>query len=296
MVRKRRAELQVWVAQVPCEDDTVLAARQIALLSVEELQRMRSFRTAALQRRFRTTRALVRTVLSRHAPLPPENWEFVASRHGKPEVAPQLRHLSVPSFNISHTESLVVLLTGEDRALGVDIEQVNRPPPLDVSAQFFSEIEHRALARLPAAEQSARFWDLWTLKESYVKARGLGLTIPLDMFSIGLDASPDIWLDIDPSLGDCGDRWWLSLHDLTPDHRLAICAEARSCIGVEPEAWSVVPACDARPPQPLRLPVLRRSPASGAAPVDPPLCDRECADFGKHHGSLPPFLTAGVRT
>lgn len=262
MAGRRGAGLQVWVAQVPSEEDAALAARQLALLSVEERQRMRGFTTAALQRRFRTTRALVRTVLSRHAPLPPDKWEFVVSSHGKPAVAPRHLRLPVPSFNLSHTEALVVLLTGEDRALGVDIEQVNRSPPLDVAAQFFSEAERRAMSGLSAAEQASRFWDLWTLKESYIKARGLGMSIPLDRFSIGLDAGPDIRLDIDPSLGDCRDRWQFSLYDLAPDHRLAICAETRPCVDGELEGWRVIPACDDCPAQPLRMRMLRRSPAS----------------------------------
>ena len=85
----------------------------------------------------------------------------------------------------------------------------------------FAESERRALAALPAAERSARFFDFWTLKESYVKAHGLGLAMGLQgvAFELGGDA-PRICFDggdEDP------DDWQFELLHPTPRHVMALC-------------------------------------------------------------------------
>lgn len=254
--------LHIWVARVACESgpssDAVRCA-QLELLSSDELQRLERFRTSELRRRYLTTRALVRTVLSRYAPVPPREWVFAASSHGRPLIQHPSDAAVSLRFNISHTERLVALLVGWGRDVGVDVEQLTRRAPIEVANRFFAASEWQALAGLAPADRASRFWDYWTLKESYIKARGLGLSIPLDHFSFGFDADDRIALAMDPVLGDDPGRWQFWQFDLPDQHRMAVCAETTMAGASDPVAWLTVPtAAD----QLLPLRCLRRSAGS----------------------------------
>ncbi|MEY8353738.1 4'-phosphopantetheinyl transferase superfamily protein [Lachnospiraceae bacterium 54-53] len=97
--------------------------------------------------------------------------------HGKPFFKDHPRI----HFNISHTDGMVACAIG-DRQLGIDVERV-RPYPESVPRRVFSEAERRRLEEMPEAERSRYFFRIWTLKESYVKAAGCGLTVPLTEIS-----------------------------------------------------------------------------------------------------------------
>jgi 4'-phosphopantetheinyl transferase len=103
---------------------------------------------------------------------------FGACPHGKPFI------VGLPNFyyNLSHSGEWVVCAT--DRApIGIDIEMV-RPVNIDLARLYFSTAEYRSLIGKTEPEKNRLFFDLWTLKESYIKAKGGGLTIPLDSFTI----------------------------------------------------------------------------------------------------------------
>lgn len=98
---------------------------------------------------------------------------LLKGEHGKP----YLKEFPRIYFNISHTEGIAVCAVGSS-PLGIDIE-AERPYHENVLRRVLSEAERRRLEELPEAERSRRFFCIWTLKESYVKAKGCGLTIPL---------------------------------------------------------------------------------------------------------------------
>jgi 4'-phosphopantetheinyl transferase len=97
---------------------------------------------------------------------------------GKPFI------LGLPNFhfNLSHSGSWVVCATDRD-PIGVDIELV-RPVNIDLARLYFSSDEYRSLIGKTGAEKDQLFFDLWTLKESRLKAKGSGLAIPLASFTI----------------------------------------------------------------------------------------------------------------
>lgn len=134
------------------------------------------------------TRALVRSELGRRAGLAPHALTFEVGAHGRPRaLGPGGRALSL-DYNVAHTEDLVVCLVGPAGPLfGVDVERVTRPRRLDVARDFFAPAEVAALERADEATRQRRFYDFWTLKEAYIKARGLGLAIPLDAFWFTLE-------------------------------------------------------------------------------------------------------------
>lgn len=247
--------VELWGAAVPVAFEPALEARYLALLSAEEHQQRERFHFDALKRRYLLTRALVRTVLSRHAPLAPEAWVFGANAQGRPHIVDPPSAVQDLSFNVSHTEALVVLAVAHGREIGVDIECTRRRAPLEVAQRFFSAAEAAALAALPPALQVARFWDLWTLKESYIKARGLGLSLPLDAFGFRFEDPDRIALDIEPRIDD-GRRWHFSQHTLPDDHQLALCLQQTAQPLPECRCLLGLPL---QPPQAQVLAAFRRS-------------------------------------
>jgi len=174
------------------------------------------------------TRALVRTVLSRYAEVSPADWRFVANGYGKPEISEPREERSL-RFNLSHTEGLVVCLVGRDRELGVDVEDRTRKGDLlDVADRFFSPFEVKALRALPPEEQMDRFFLYWTLKESYIKARGMGLALSLSAFSFDLDSpGSGVRVLFDPSLEDDPGRWQFSAMSYGRRHAIAVGMELK---------------------------------------------------------------------
>jgi 4'-phosphopantetheinyl transferase len=196
-----------------------------ALLSEEERAQVHRFKFERLRREALTTRALMRIALSYGQNLPPQAWQFSLNAHGKPAIEPQ----GGLHFNLSNSAGLVVCLVADGAEVGVDVEAFERADEiLELAPDVFSTAEQAQLETLPNAEKLDRALSLWTLKESYIKARGMGLALPLDKFSFLFDAG-GIRLEIDPSLGDQPDRWRFCLLNHS-GHRIAAMVErAASC-------------------------------------------------------------------
>ena len=171
---------------------------------------------------------MVRSVLSRYLPIAPEQWQFRANPYGRPEVANEDAEARRITFNLSHTHGLIVLGVALDRAIGVDVENVREQrAAIEIADRFFAPDEVAALRALPEEQQEQRFFEYWTLKESYIKARGMGLSIPLDRFAFDVEDRAEIRLTIDPSLGDRAERWAFWRLEPKPQYVVAVCG-ARS--------------------------------------------------------------------
>jgi 4'-phosphopantetheinyl transferase len=236
-------EIHLWFAF----DDEIADERLLAsyrdLLSDEEKKRELRFHFAKDRRRYRVTRALVRTVLARYAAIDPEDWIFSVGPNGRPEIAnAEVAHERL-SFNISHTPGLIVLGVARRRELGVDVEDfLARDASIDIADQFFSPAEVAALASVPRHQQQYRFFEYWTFKEAYIKATGLGLSLPLDQFSFGYPGNGAVEMVIHSGLSDRSSRWQFWQFRPGPQYLLAVCAER---IGNRPStvtARRIVPA------------------------------------------------------
>jgi len=84
------------------------------------------------------------------------------------------------------SRGLVALAVTRGHLVGVDVERVDRVVREDIAERYFAAAEVRDLRALPAAAQARAFFDYWTLKEAYIKARGMGLAIPLADFAFTL--------------------------------------------------------------------------------------------------------------
>jgi 4'-phosphopantetheinyl transferase len=190
------------------------------LLNPAELERHERYHFEASKREFLITRVLVRTVLSRYTGRAAESLAFEPNPYGRPEIS--VPKLDTPlRFNLSNTYGLVVCLVSGAREGGVDVEDTTRRgETVDIADHFFAPSEVTALRALPPGAQRDRFFDYWTLKESYIKARGMGLALPLDQFAFDIDG-PEIRIRIDPRLQDDERSWEFRLLSPTPRYRLA---------------------------------------------------------------------------
>jgi 4'-phosphopantetheinyl transferase len=114
--------------------------------------------------------------------------------------------------------------------VGVDVEDTTRlVATIDIAERCFAKTEIEELRALPARLQRERFFDYWTLKEAYVKGRGMGLSMPLDRITIKFGQMAGPTVAVDPGIDD-GALWQLSLTSPTARHRLS----AAVCLGDGP--------------------------------------------------------------
>jgi len=221
------AEAHLWVARPFEIRDPELLAAYDAMMTAEEREKVSRFRFEKDRHTSMVTRALVRTTLSRYADVAPRDWRFAANPYGRPEID-EPREARALRFNLSHTEGLVVCLVSRGRDVGVDVEDRTRGGDLlDVADRFFSPLEVKALRALPLEEQMDRFFLYWTLKESYIKARGMGLSLSLSAFSFELDSpGRGIRILFDPGFEDEPGRWRFSALSYGRRHALAAGVEA----------------------------------------------------------------------
>lgn len=133
-------------------------------------------------------RSLVADILLREALI--ENFEiknnnisFNYNEYGKPYL---INNESI-HFNISHSGNWVVCLIN-NHEVGIDIEKIE-DIDFDVAKSFFSEKEYIDLMKKDINKRKDYFYDLWTLKESYIKACGKGLSLDLRSFSFLIENS-----------------------------------------------------------------------------------------------------------
>ena len=238
-------EIHLWLTYYQKVDDPQLHSTMGELLSDAERTQQLRFHFADDRLRYLVTRALVRTVLSRYAEVAPADWEFAVNAYGRPEIAP--RHgLPGLHFNISHTRGLIVLAVARNRLLGVDVENVaERQPSIGIADQFFSRAEVADLASLPAERRSDRFFEYWTFKESYIKARGMGLSLPLDGFGFQFHGERSVSMTADAAIDDDPQRWQFWQCRPTPHYLLALCAQSLGGAAPQLTLRQVVPTMGA---------------------------------------------------
>jgi len=220
-----RQTLHLWCAYPDDLLEEEAAQACLNLLTEEEQARVARFKFERHQRESLATRALIRTALSFYRPIPPRAWRFKTNEHGKPAVDNQSGQDPGLRFNVSNSVGLVVCLVAEGAEVGVDVEPFERAEQiLRLAPEVFSGLEQAQLEGLEGAAKEDRALSLWTLKESYIKARGMGLALPLDKFSFSFGSAEEIRLEIDPSLDDDGSRWRFCQLDYA-GHRIAAMVE-----------------------------------------------------------------------
>lgn len=156
-------------------------------LSVDELERVAKYHFERDRDHFIVRRGILRVVLANYLETTPAAVRFSYNEFGKPRLADPGRPDSL-GFSLSHSGELVRIAITIGRDVGIDVEVVDDSVPIDsVARTFFSPGEIAALEELPKSQRRAGFFSCWTRKEAYIKARGIGLSLPLDSFDVSVE-------------------------------------------------------------------------------------------------------------
>ncbi|MGB5290203.1 MAG: 4'-phosphopantetheinyl transferase superfamily protein [Lysobacterales bacterium] len=216
-------EVHLYFSQPEQIADPELLARYETLLTGDERTQMSRLYFARHRQQYLITRALIRTTLSSYFPVEPADWRFGKNGYGKPEITYPDTSWAV-RFNLSHCDGLVLCGITREHDIGVDVEDVQRSTgaAFDRLSSYFSAPEIAELAQLPPEQQKQRFFDYWTLKESYIKARGMGLAIPLSKFTFRFVAGRLDGFELHPELGDDANKWQFRRISMIHRYRLAL--------------------------------------------------------------------------
>jgi 4'-phosphopantetheinyl transferase len=212
-------EAHVWYA-VP-EQFSACASSYRALLSPDEQQRCERFHFAADSLCYLAAHALLRLALSRYVPLHPGSWQFQADRQGRPELSRVHADLHL-RFNLSHTRGLVACVIAR-HACGIDVESTLRTLAGFNLISSLAPPEVAALSTSPKSNSTEAMLAYWTLKESYAKARGLGLALPFEKLWFSDPFSENgIRASFADDINDREALWQFSLLRPTPSHLCAV--------------------------------------------------------------------------
>jgi 4'-phosphopantetheinyl transferase len=237
-------ELHVWRACLERSPEVTAALH--AVLSADERDRAGRFYLPQHGARYVVGRGLLRVLLATYLGIRPEHVEFAYGEHGKPllrdppstgPTGPDRSARRGPGrlwFNLAHSGAEAVYAFSASAEVGVDVELLDMERTHGrVAERFFAPGEVHSLRSLPSELQPKAFLHGWTRKEAFIKARGDGLSLPLNSFEVTLAprAAPAVlrtaWSATEPA------EW--SVIDLSEPERGVIAAAAGRYRG-----WRVV--------------------------------------------------------
>jgi len=232
-------EIHLWMTRpqdlLNIQENIQLKESYQAVLTPEETKKQQRYKFAKDRHDALITRVFVRDLLSKYVDIAPSDWHFDKGEKDKPEVM----NCPLPlRFNLSHTKNLIICAVTLVNDIGCDVENTTRNNDvLAIADRYFSSTEIDQLFTLPKEHQRHRFFDYWTLKESYIKAWGLGLAIPLKDFSftIGKAKTEDMPTSMNSNIQvnfaqhrvDTPEIWRNWLFYPNDEHRIALSIRAK---------------------------------------------------------------------
>lgn len=197
------------------------------VISVDEQAKARRYRFEDNRKEYITARGFLRFLLGAYAGQNPQDLKFLYNPFGKPSLYNTTNQVQV-KFNLSHAHGFVVYAFSINRELGIDIERIRPEAAHDgVAERFFSPAEVEVLRSLPHYAQPQAFFNCWTRKEAYIKARGEGLTIPLNQFDVSMiPGEPAELLESRVSPGET-EKWTLRALPMGTQYAAALAVEGR---------------------------------------------------------------------
>lgn len=184
--RLAQNNVHVWCSSLSQSADVV---QQLStLLTEEERERADRFQFEHLRQSFILARGTLRVILSSYLNSEPGDLRFGYTANGKPYLSDPSDPKGI-SFNLSHSNDLVLYAITSGRQVGVDIEYIRPIPELmDIAANTFSPEENYQLKSQAESQRLDAFFHCWTRKEAFIKAIGEGVSFPLDQFDVSLTA------------------------------------------------------------------------------------------------------------
>jgi len=219
-------EVHLWRAALDYSGAELSGFEQ--LLSEDERARAARFLFPRDRQHFTAARAVLRSIVASYVNMAPNQLQFSVGPHGKPALATGF-DASTLSFNVSHSRDVALYAISGGCDVGVDVEHVSADTDVDQMAErFFSPRELATFRLLPSEEKQYAFFTCWVRKEAYVKARGNGLAIPLDTFTVSFSpGEPAALLDV-AGYPEEPAAWCLWELDVAPSCAAALAANSRT--------------------------------------------------------------------
>jgi 4'-phosphopantetheinyl transferase len=201
------------------------------ILVPEELERASRFYFEKDRRNWIAAHALLRSILGQYLECDPRSLRFTTNSYGKPSLV-SLAAGKQLHFNLSHSGDLALFAFAYEGEVGVDVEQMRAGIDYkELATRFFSAHERTALEALAADLQHEAFYLCWSRKEAYIKARGKGVSLPLDQFDVSLVPGEPARLLGSREEPGAVERW--SLYALSPGSGYA------GALAVEGSGWQL---------------------------------------------------------
>ena len=226
-VANKSEEVHLWKASLDVGIFELLSF--VRVLSDDEQDRANRFYLQKHKNHFVAARGILRHILSRYLMADPGQLRFKYGPHGKPA----LDHTGVLGtnlrFNISHSKGLLLVVVSVERELGIDLEQIQ--PALvtkEIVTEVFSEQEQTRFCSVQPAIQPKMFFEVWTRKEAYLKARGIGLSVPLNQLEVLQSGDLSIRLELHD---DKASDWTIQSLDFGNEYS--------ACLVVQGDGWTL---------------------------------------------------------
>ncbi len=211
-----KQDVEVYCLRLPERLDSRMFEELLHYVSLEKRRQICRFRFPEDARRSLFSDLMIRRIIQEKLRLSGHQIRFELNDYGKPS----LKDVPDFQFNLSHSGDWIVCAISS-QPIGIDIELI-QPIEIEIAKRFFARAEYDQLMKQWEPMREAYFYELWTLKESYIKAIGMGLSLPLDGFSV-VPMSKD---DIQFIGGEQLPVHHFKQYDLDPAYRMAVCAQS----------------------------------------------------------------------
>ena len=219
------------------QDDKLLVEYK-SMLPNDELDKLDKFRFSEHRKRYLVGRALLRTTLAKFVGIGPDLICFTRGPHGRPFLSLYQKGHNL-QFNLSYTDGLVAVVMISGKQVGVDIEHTGRQLDcLEIARSYFARAEYLELKSLSEPRRRFRFFEFWTQKEAYMKARGIGLQMALDEVNF---ASADVTTEPGFIYTQDGYHWQFNLLNPSVTHKAAVCIGAESKSRMKINCKKIIP-------------------------------------------------------
>jgi 4'-phosphopantetheinyl transferase len=212
-------QVDVWRVSLNLESDSVKLIE--SALSADESTRAARFHFPTDRDRFMVAHRSLRDILGRYLLCEPDELTFSVNQYGKPALNDHKLE-----FNLSHSCDFALIAITQGRKVGVDVERIRSDMELEnIASRNFSKNENSELMALPLEQRVTGFFNCWTRKEAYIKAHGLGLSLPLEDFDVSLTPNePAILRATRPDQQEAA-RWSLRSLEVNPNYAGALVVE-----------------------------------------------------------------------
>ena len=218
----KKGQVHVWRASLDRTKEEIEEFQ--SLLNAKEIDRANRFVVSDARNKFVVARGILRTFLSNYLNMAPQEIVFKQNEYGKLYL-----ESSPLQFNLSHSSDLSLFIFTLDNVVGVDVEFIRKIDNFeDIAKKFFSKKEAEDIFSLPEDERLLAFFNCWSRKEAYIKAKGLGVYHGLDNFSVEISVKKKGKVDL-----ICNDdNWHLEACDPGENYSGAFAINAPECFVV----------------------------------------------------------------